>query len=104
MTNSVAIVSDTTACIPQEKAREYGIELMPVVLIFSDRVYRDGIDITPSQFYTMLRQAELLRGQIASRFNYAELSITEFTPVMGVHTGPGVVGVAFYGEDLVSSQ
>ena len=27
------------------------------------------------------------------------LFITEFTPVMGVHTGPGVIGVAFYSGD-----
>lgn len=60
MANSVAIVTDTTACIPQEKAREYGIELVAVVLIFGDKVYRDGIDITPSQFYAMLRQADKL--------------------------------------------
>ena len=28
----------------------------------------------------------------------AELYITELTPVMGAHTGPGVLGVVFYVE------
>jgi DegV family protein with EDD domain len=28
----------------------------------------------------------------------ADLSLSEFTPVMGVHTGPGLVGYAFYVE------
>ena len=32
-------------------------------------------------------------------FDCADLFITEFTPVMGVHTGPGVIGAAFYAED-----
>jgi len=56
----VAIVTDTTACIPREQVEKYGIELVPVVLIFGDKVYRDGMDITPAQFYAMLRQAEKL--------------------------------------------
>jgi len=45
-----------------------------------------------------LDKAIALRNQISSRVNCAELFITEFTPVMGVHTGPGVIGVAFYNE------
>ncbi len=44
-------------------------------------------------------KALALRNQVAARFNCTELFITEFTPVMGVHTGPGLIGVAFYSED-----
>jgi len=58
--SKVAIVTDTTACIPQKMVEEYGIELVPVDIIFEDRVYRDGIDINPTEFYTLLRQAEKL--------------------------------------------
>jgi len=58
--NKVAIVTDTTACIPQEKVKEYDIELVPVDIIFEDKVYRDGIDLSPTEFYTLLRQAEKL--------------------------------------------
>jgi len=46
-----------------------------------------------------LDRAMVLKSQISSRFDCAELFITEFTPVMGVHTGPGVIGVAFYSGD-----
>jgi DegV family protein with EDD domain len=42
--------------------------------------------------------AIVLRNRIASQFDCTELFITEFTPVMGVHTGPGLLGVAFYNE------
>jgi DegV family protein with EDD domain len=44
-------------------------------------------------------EALTLRNRIASQFDCAELFITEFTPVMGVHTGPGLIGVAFYSDD-----
>jgi len=66
----VAIVTDSVACILREMVEKYGIEVIPVGLHFRDRVYRDGIDI----------------------------STTEFTPVMRAHTGQGLVGVAFYCE------
>ena len=51
------IVTDTTACIPKEQVEKYGIEVVPIELIFGDRVYRDGIDINPTEFYALLRQA-----------------------------------------------
>ena len=44
-------------------------------------------------------EAEELKKQLLARFDCAELYVTEFTPVMGVHTGPGLVGLAFYSEE-----
>jgi len=44
-------------------------------------------------------KAEDLKRQISSLFNCAELFVTEFTPVMGAHTGPGLLGVSFYCGD-----
>jgi len=46
-----------------------------------------------------LDEALVLRDQISSRFDCTELLVTEFTPVMGVHIGPGLIGVAFYSGD-----
>ena len=44
-------------------------------------------------------KAELLRDAVRERFDCAELFLTEFTPVMGAHIGPGMVGVAFWPEN-----
>ncbi len=44
------------------------------------------------------QEAEALRQIVAERFNCAELYVTEFTPVMGSHAGPGVLGIVFYAE------
>ena len=43
-------------------------------------------------------QGEKLRQKIGSRFNCAELYLTEFTPGMGVHAGPGVLAISFYAD------
>jgi len=60
MIDKVAIVTDTTACIPEEQVEKYGIEVVPIELVFGDKVYRDGINISPTEFYALLRQAEKL--------------------------------------------
>jgi DegV family protein with EDD domain len=41
-------------------------------------------------------EAEALKQQVAQRFDCVELLLTEFTPVMGAHTGPGLLGVVYY--------
>ena len=45
-----------------------------------------------------LEEAERLRQVVAERFRCLELHLTTLTPVMGVHAGPGVLGVIFYPE------
>jgi DegV family protein with EDD domain len=42
--------------------------------------------------------AEALAQELHQHFACRELLTTEFTPVMGTHTGPGTLGVAFYSE------
>jgi DegV family protein with EDD domain len=54
----VAIVTDTTACVPPDLVVKYGIEVVPIQLIIDNKAYRDGIDIKPTEFYTLLRQAK----------------------------------------------
>jgi len=66
MTDKVAIITDSVACIPREQVEEYGIEVVPVQVIFGEKTYQDGIDITPGQFYTLLRQAKRLPTTAAS--------------------------------------
>jgi len=58
MAGKVAIITDSSACIPKELAEKYTIELVPMNVIFGDKTYLDGIDITPAEFYALLRQAK----------------------------------------------
>ncbi len=41
-------------------------------------------------------EGELLRDRILSAFDCEELHVSDFTPAMGIHTGPGVLGLAYY--------
>jgi DegV family protein with EDD domain len=50
----VAVVTDSAANLPRELARDLGIEVVPMYLKFGEQVYRDGVDLTPADFYERL--------------------------------------------------
>ena len=41
-------------------------------------------------------EAQDLRAAVARDFDCRELMVSQFTPVMGAHTGPGLLGLAFH--------
>ena len=43
-----------------------------------------------------LEDAQNLRTRLEDQFNCLEMHVTEMTPVMGTHTGPGLLGLAYY--------
>jgi DegV family protein with EDD domain len=51
---SIKIVTDSTADIPPQLARELDISVVPVYVRFGNETYRDRIDITEDQFYQRL--------------------------------------------------
>ncbi len=58
--NGVAVVTDSAACLPPELAESHDIEVVPMEFIHEGKVYRDGIDITPAQFYDLLPHVKKL--------------------------------------------
>ncbi len=50
----VRIVTDSTADLPPELAREHEIVVVPLSVVFGDDALRDGVDIQPRDFYQML--------------------------------------------------
>ncbi len=50
----IAWVTDSTSCITQEDAKKLGIHIIPVSIIMENQIYKDGVDITPDEFYSKL--------------------------------------------------
>ena len=57
---TVKIVTDSAADLPLDLAQELGITIVPVYLRFGDKVYRDGVDIGPDEFYAELMSSPVL--------------------------------------------
>jgi DegV family protein with EDD domain len=51
----IAIVTDSTCDIPQELVEQYGIRVIPQILIMGDKTWQDGVDIDSATFYELLR-------------------------------------------------
>jgi len=51
---TVKIVTDSTADLPPQLARELGITVVPVYVRFGDEIYRDRVDISEDEFYHRL--------------------------------------------------
>lgn len=58
--SDVAIITDSTAYIPDEYINEYNITVVPQVLIWGDEEFMDGIDILPDEFYARLANAKVM--------------------------------------------
>jgi DegV family protein with EDD domain len=58
--NKIAIVTDSTANLPPDLVTKYNISVAPLVLIWGDKTYQDGIDIKPADFYQALPQSKVL--------------------------------------------
>jgi DegV family protein with EDD domain len=52
---AIAIVTDSTSDISPEGAKELGIPIVPLFVVFGDKSYRDGIDLQRAEFYEKLR-------------------------------------------------
>jgi len=53
MKQKVAIVTASVACLPRELVAQYGIRIVPINFYFGDKVYKDWVDITPSEAYEL---------------------------------------------------
>jgi len=56
----VAILTDSTCCLPQGLVERYDIRLVPLVIVYAGKSYRDGIDMSPSEVYRIMRRRENL--------------------------------------------
>lgn len=58
--SKVMIVTDSTANITPALLDGNPIRVLPLQLIWGHRIYRDGIDISPKEFYTDLERATIM--------------------------------------------
>jgi DegV family protein with EDD domain len=50
----IQVITDSTADMPERMVKELGIRVVPIYLRFGEKTYRDGVDMTRDEFYSML--------------------------------------------------
>jgi DegV family protein with EDD domain len=60
MTRRFAVVTDSTADLPDEWRDRYDIEVVPLKVLFGSETFRDGVDMTNEEFFRKLAVATKL--------------------------------------------
>lgn len=80
--NDIKVICDSLSDINKEYLEQYDIDVVPLTLILEGKEYRDGIDLTPEEFYKMLREGNL--NPKTSQATYAQ-----FKEIFDKYTGQG---------------
>jgi DegV family protein with EDD domain len=54
--SKIAIVTDSSAFLPPDLVHDYGIRVVPQILLWGSATYLDNVDITPSAFFKRLQE------------------------------------------------
>jgi len=60
LSRSFAVVTDSTADLPDEWRHRYGIEVVPLKVLFGKETFRDRVDMTDEQFFARLAASSSL--------------------------------------------
>ena len=60
MTRNFAVVTDSTADLPDEWRERYGIEVVPLKVLFGNETFRDRVDMTNEEFFRKLAASNRL--------------------------------------------
>ncbi len=60
MTRTFGVVTDSTADLPDEWRRRYGIEVVPLKVLFGKETFRDRVDMTDEEFFRRLAASNTL--------------------------------------------
>lgn len=52
----IALITDTTSNLSEEKIEQYNVKVLPFRIIYKDREYKDQIDISPEEVYDNLEE------------------------------------------------
>ena len=104
----IRIGTDSTADIPRSFCEELNISVLPLTILADGKEYRDGVDITPEEFYRILDGSERLpvSSQVAA-VSYQELfketwkeGYTDLIQVTINSKGSGTYQAAVLSRDL----
>ena len=85
----VKIISDTTACLPDEIRNRYKIPIVPQMIHFGETSYTEGVDIDNKTFLNLLGSADDLPKTSAPSPELFKELFTEFSsseePIICIH-------------------
>ncbi|WP_096269364.1 DegV family protein [Paucisalibacillus globulus] len=92
----VAVMSDSTAYIPEDMRKAYGIHMIPLSVNFGDETYQEEVDITSEEFYHKIKEVKELpttsQPAIGLFTEKLEELSKEYDAVISIHLSSGISG------------
>lgn len=92
----IAIVTDSTAYIPEPVRKEKNIFMLPLVVQLNGTVYKEEVDLTPKEFYEKVRNmsgfptsSQPAVGEIYKLFNTLS---KKYDAIISIHLSSGISG------------
>jgi DegV family protein with EDD domain len=93
---TVRVVTDSTADLPPEVVQELGITVVPLLVLFGNEVYRDGVDLSSEEFFRRLTTSPVLPttsqpsvGDLLEAYRKLASGTNE---IVSIHVSAGVSG------------
>jgi DegV family protein with EDD domain len=95
---TIAIVTDSTADVPQDEARRLYINVVPAVLTIDGQTYTDGVELTREEFYArmpMMKQpaTTAVPSPITFEQTYRRLFEEGFERILSIHISSHLSGM-----------
>ncbi len=90
----IGILTDSTADLSQEIVNKYNIEVVPLSVHFEHDVYKDGVNLSPDEFFEKLKNTDILpkTSQPSTKLlgqKYREMSET-YDAILSIHLSAGL--------------
>lgn len=95
MQEKIGIITDSTCDIPAEFIKKLGIEVLPLRILYKNKEFRDGVDITAEEVYAQLED-EIPTTSLPSPDEvealFLKMKKQGFTHVIVIHISSGLSG------------
>jgi DegV family protein with EDD domain len=102
----IALITDSACDIDEETIKKYQIHVLPFKILYKEREFTDGIDITPVEVYVNMK-TEIPKSSQPSMEDienlYKKLESENYTHVISINISSGISGTV-NAVDLISSE
>ena len=93
---SIGILTDSTADLRGDLLEKYNIEIIPLSVQFGNKTFKDGVDLSPEEFFNKLKKVDYLPGtsqpSLALFKNKYQEMAEKYDSIISIHPSSSLSG------------
>ncbi len=114
--SEIALVTDSTANLPDELVKRYNVTIVPLYVLFGDKALKDYVELPPAEFYKRLAEVKAAGGALPKTSQptpmdfeaiYNSLASGGAKDILSIHVASNMSGTlnsAVIAGEMVSKQ